>query len=82
MPPLFYPYHQDTDHDIALADWWGQLKTSGDLDKLFAKDEQSMGRFMRRMSRMNRPIDLVFQLDAGGRICRAAWFQPFTISLS
>ena len=46
MPSLFYPYQQDTDHDIALADWWGQLKTSGDLDKLFAKDEQSMGRFM------------------------------------
>ena len=76
MPSLFYPYQQDTDHDIALADWWGQLKTSGDLDKLFSKDEQSMGRFMRDM---RRPTDLVFQLDAGGRICRAAWFQPFTI---
>ena len=76
MPSLFYPYQPDTDHDIALADWWGQLKTSGDLDKLFSKDEQSMGRFMRDM---RRPTDLVFQLDAGGRICRAAWFQPFTI---
>ena len=71
-----YPYVPDSDHDIAVADWWGQLKTSGDLIKLFAADEQSMSRFMRDM---RRPTELVFQLDAGGRICRAAWFQPFTI---
>ena len=52
-----YPYVPDSDHDIAVADWWGQLKTSGDLTKLFAADEQSMSRFMRDM---RRPTELVF----------------------
>lgn len=72
-----HPYLPDTDHDLYLAQWWGHLRDSGDLTRLFATAEQPFSTFM---STMRRPTDVVFQLDPTNKfIIRLAYFQPFTI---
>ena len=68
-------YQQDTDHDAYLAYWWGLLKQSGDLDKLFTAGEQPLSSFMYGM---RKPTELVFEL-VDNHIARAAYFSPMPV---
>ena len=68
-----YGYQPRSEQDVLVAGWWKFLNDTHELHKLFPASQQSLSSFLTSFA---RPVELVFQLNDGGEICRAAWFSP------
>src|SRR5574343_752501 len=68
-----YMYQPRTEQDVLLAGWWKFLRDSNELHKLFPADQHALSSFLASFA---KPVELVYQLNAGGEVCRAAWFSP------
>ena len=68
-----YGYQPRSEQDVLVAGWWKFLRDSNELHKLFPASQHSLSSFLASFA---RPVELVFQLNDGGEVCRAAWFSP------
>ena len=68
-----YMYQPRTEQDVLLAGWWKFLRDSNELHKLFPADQHALSSFLASFA---KPVELVYQLNDGGEVCRAAWFSP------
>lgn len=60
-------------HDVLLARWWEYLQESGDAQRVFAPDSQSISHLFEIM---RKPTTLVFEEDDGA-LTFVCWWQPF-----
>lgn len=68
-----YGYQPHSEQDVLVAGWWKFLCDTDELHKLFPASQHSLSSFLASFA---RPVELVFQLNDGGEVCRAAWFSP------
>ena len=68
-----YGYQPRSEQDVLVSGWWKFLRDSNELHKLFPASQHSLSSFLASFA---RPVELVFQLNDGGEVCRAAWFSP------
>lgn len=68
-----YGYQPHTEHDVLIAGWWKFLRDTDELHKLFPAAQQSLSNFLAAFA---RPVELAFQLNDRGELCRASWFSP------
>lgn len=66
-------YTCSTNHDTLLEAWYHQLRVSGDLDRLYLKDQRHLSFFLRSFQ---KPVELVFEIDSTPQIIHAMWFDP------
>ncbi len=65
-------YDGSDQHDALVAQWFLEIKNSGDLANLFCPTYQHLGRIY---AFFQRECAMVFQVREG-RIVRLAWFEP------
>ena len=68
-----YGYQPRSEQDVLVSGWWKFLLDIDELHKLFPASQHSLSSFLASFA---RPVELVFQLNDGGEVCRAAWFSP------
>lgn len=68
-----YGYQPRSEQDVLVAGWWKFLRDTNELHKLFPASQHSLSSFLASFA---RPVELVYQLNDGGEVCRAAWFSP------
>lgn len=65
-------YQPSVANDLLLARWWGELHSSGEIQRMLMRDAHTLSGFMRMLQ---SPTILVLDTDEQG-IWFAMWFEP------